>query len=68
MSSYGKTWGVWATDQGEKLPVGAPILDWSFNRFGEAEPALVKRRDRTMGIDTERVRRSCQDLAPLAHP
>jgi hypothetical protein len=68
MNSYGKTWHVWATDQGQKLPVGTPMLAWSFNRFGEAEPALVERRDRTMGIDTEAVRRSREDLTPLAHP
>ena len=32
MNSYGKTWHVWATDQGERLPTGEAMLAWSFNR------------------------------------
>jgi hypothetical protein len=68
MNSYGKTWHVWATDQGQKLPMGNPMLAWSFSRNGEAEPSLVARRDRELGIDSQAIREARQDLVPLAHP
>lgn len=40
MNSYGKTWHVWATDRGDRLPLGVLMLAWSFNRDGEAQPGL----------------------------
>jgi hypothetical protein len=68
MNSYGKTWHVWNTDSGDKLPVGAPMLAWSFNRDGEAKPALVESRDRKLGVDSLAKRRDRQDLVKLAKP
>jgi hypothetical protein len=68
MNSYGKTWHVWATDQGQKLPLGEPMLAWSFNRDGEAKPGLVEARDKMMGIDTPAKRRERHDLVKLARP
>ena len=55
MNSYGKTWHTWNTSHGgvagDLLPLGQPVLAWSFSRFGEADPALVAGRDQRMGID-----------------
>lgn len=72
MNSYGKTWHTWNTGHGgmagDALPLGEPKLAWSFNRLGEADPALVEARDRRMSIDTQERRRERQDLVPLAHP
>ena len=71
MNSYGKTWHTWDTARGgpaERLPLGEPMLAWSFNRFGEARPGLVERRDERMNISTEARRQARQDLMPLAHP
>jgi hypothetical protein len=68
MNSYGKTWHVWATDRGDKLPLGEPMLAWSFNRDGEDRPGLIAERDRKLGIDTGEERRSRQDLVQLARP
>jgi hypothetical protein len=68
MNSYGKTWHVWATDRGDKLPLGPPMLAWSFNRDGEAKPGLVQDRDQKLGIDTKEKRRERQDLVKLAKP
>jgi Protein of unknown function (DUF1264) len=72
MNSYGKTWHTWNASHGgvdgDPLPLGEPVLAWSFNRFGEANPVLVAERDQRMGIDTEQVRQQRQDLVPLAHP
>lgn len=68
MNSYGKTWHTWAADKGEKVPMGPPMLAWSFNRDGEDQPGLVANRDRTLGINTAEVRQSRQDLVSLAKP
>lgn len=68
LNSYGKTWHVWSTDRGDRLPLGEPMLAWSFNREGEARPGLVEDRDRRMGIRTEDRRRARQHFVGAAHP
>jgi hypothetical protein len=72
MNSYGKTWHVWNAAphgrQGDALPLGAPVLEWSFNRDGEALPGLVEDRDRRLAIDTAEKRRNRAELASLARP
>lgn len=68
MNSYGKTWHVWMTNQDQKLPLGEPMLAWSFNRDGEAKPGLVEERDKKMSIDSQRKRQDRQDLMSLAKP
>jgi hypothetical protein len=73
MNSYGKTWHVWHTggapgERGDALPLGPPMLAWSFNRDGEARPGLVEQRDRRLDIDTAGKRRERADLLPLAKP
>lgn len=68
MNSYGKTWHVWATDKGDKLPLGMPMLAWSFNRDGEARPELVEERDKKMSIDSQEKRKKRHDLLKLAKP
>ncbi len=72
MNSYGKTWHVWSSgtmgQAGDKLPLGPPMLAWSFNRDGEAKPGLVEQRDKKMSIDSAAKRRQRADLQPLAKP
>jgi len=72
MNSYGETWHVWNTGMegqaGDKLPMGGPMLAWSFNRDGEALPGMVEKRDKTMGIDSTQVRGDRADLQPPAKP
>jgi hypothetical protein len=68
MNSYGKTFHLWSTDQGARLPLGSPMLAWSFNRDGEAKPELVERRDQALGLRTEETRHDRQDLVNLAKP
>lgn len=47
MNSYDKTWHTWAAAKGEKVPMGTPMLAWSFNRDGEggAGPRSEARQD-----------------------
>lgn len=75
MNSYGKTWHTWhtgrydRTDPGvERLPLGDPMLMWSFNRDGEMDPGMLLDRDRRMGIGSEEKRRDRQSLVEVAHP
>lgn len=72
INSYGKTFQLWNTGsfehKGDKLPLDNPELMWSFNREGEERPGLVENRDKRLGVDIEKVRRSRQDLLPLAKP
>ncbi|MBX3620915.1 MAG: OBAP family protein [Rhizobacter sp.] len=72
MNSYGKTWHVWNTGgpgrPGDALPLGPAMLAWSFNRDGEADPALVQQRDERLGVSTPDRRRDRADLRPLARP
>lgn len=74
MNSYGKTWHVWNTGfyegkaGGDMLPLGEPMLAWSFNRDGEAKPGLVKKRDKEMKIDSAQKRKERADLRQLARP
>ncbi|WP_194397167.1 OBAP family protein [Microbacterium atlanticum] len=73
MNSYGKTWHTWHTGRhdiggGHSLPLGDPMLMWSFNRDGECDPRLEADRERAMGLDTPKTRTQRQGLVELAHP
>ncbi len=72
MNSYGKTWHIWNTGyQGlpaDKLPLGDPMLAWSFNRDGEHIPGLVEERDKKMDLDGAETRKERADLQKIAKP
>lgn len=68
MNSYGKTWHVWMTGQGDKMPLGDAHLAWSFNRDGELRPELLQEWERRSGVNTADKRNSRQDLRELARP
>lgn len=75
MNSYGKTWHVWHTgrhdrpdEPGDALPLGEPMLMWSFNRDGEVDPAIAGDRAERMEVDGEERRQKRRELVELAHP
>lgn len=73
INSYGKTWHLWDTGHwghpsGAPLPVGGPMLAWSFNRDGQAPAGLVAARDERLGISTAEKREDRADLARFARP
>lgn len=72
LNSYGKTWHTWSTrhgtEPGDALPLGPAMLAWSFNRDGEAQPALVAARDQRMHVSTAELRQDRADLTALARP
>ena len=72
MNSYGKTWHVWNSapygKTGDKLPLGEPMLEWSFNRDGEEMPGLVEQRDQRLSVKTQEKRQERAGFTPLAKP
>jgi hypothetical protein len=72
INSYGKTWHVWMTGTygraPDALPLGEPVLAWSFNRDGEASPGLVEQRDARLQVDTGVRRSARRGLTELAQP
>lgn len=72
MNSYGKTWHVWNSapfgKAGDKMPLGEPTLEWSFNHDGEALPGLVEQRDKRLNVVASEQRRKRAELSPLAKP
>jgi hypothetical protein len=73
MNSYGKTWHTWHTgrhdgEPGDRLPLGDPMLMWSFNRDGEADERLKQDFTQHMGIDEAGRRERRQSFTELAHP
>jgi hypothetical protein len=72
MNSYGKTWHTWMTGVHDHtpdlLPFGPPQLQWSFNRDGEANPAMIQSRDQRMDLNSTEARQERQDLVQMARP
>ena len=73
LNGYGKTWHTWHTgrhdgESGHDLPLGEPMLMWSFNREGECDEALKQHRNHAMRIDADKKYRERQELVKLARP
>jgi hypothetical protein len=73
MNSYGKTWHTWHTGRhdgapGDRLPLGEPMLMWSFNRDGEADEHLKANFQQALGIDEAGKRAQRRGLTELARP
>jgi hypothetical protein len=73
MNSYGKTWHTWHTGRhdgapGDQLPLGEPMLMWSFNRDGEAEESLKHDFEQALGVDEHERRGKRAGLAARARP
>ena len=72
MNSYGKTWHLWNTGEdgksGDKLPIGEPMLAWSYNADGEIKPAMEKSLEKRLGISLMDKRKQREELTKLAKP
>lgn len=73
LNSYGKTWHIWDTGHfgrpaANALPVGEPMLAWSYNRDGEAPEKLLEERDERLKVDIWAKREDRASLAPDARP
>lgn len=72
MNSYGKTWHVWNSapfgKKGDKMPLGEPSLEWSFNRNGEILPGLAEQRNQRLNVTSDQLRSRRTDLTRFAKP
>ncbi|RIV21605.1 DUF1264 domain-containing protein [Fibrisoma montanum] len=62
VTTYGKTWHTWHTDQDIRLPLGSPALMMAFTRDGLLKPELVKDRDERFGVSISEKRRQRTDI------
>src|SRR5690606_38249958 len=72
-NSDGKTWHIGDTGHfgrpaANALPVGEPMLAWSYNRDGEAPDKLLEERDERLKVDIWAKREDRASLAPDARP
>ncbi|EJL01588.1 protein of unknown function, DUF1264 family [Pseudomonas fluorescens Q2-87] len=66
VTTYGKTWHTWHTEQGQELPYGVPQLMMGFTADGQVDPQLVRERDSRMGVDSEGKKRARAGIAAPA--
>lgn len=62
VNTYGKTWHFWQVDRGDKLPLGLPKLMMGFTDDGQADPAMVRARDKDLNTDSNKVRAKRADI------
>jgi hypothetical protein len=61
VTTYGKTWHVWHTDE-THLPVGGALLMKGSTQDNQIRPSLIDKRDAEMAIDTEHKRDQRRDI------
>jgi Protein of unknown function (DUF1264) len=64
VTTYGKTFHTWQYDR-EDFPYGIPQLMMAFTEDGQADEALIRERDRRLGVSTPQKR---QDRAGIPSP
>ncbi|SEI43553.1 OBAP family protein [Pseudomonas sp. NFR16] len=62
VTTYGKTWHTWHTDQDKTLPLGMPQLMMGFTADGQADPRMVSERDKRFNISSEANRAARADI------
>ena len=67
VSTYGKTWHTWHTDQDIVLPFGNPALMMGFTKDGQIKPALIQDRDKRFDVSTASKRKNREDIPTPAH-
>ncbi|GAB3497849.1 OBAP family protein [Spirosoma knui] len=67
VSTYGKTWHTWHTDQDIELPFGNPALMMGFTKDGQLNPKLVQDRDKRFNVSTEENRKNRADIPDPVH-
>ncbi|WP_461068940.1 OBAP family protein [Spirosoma horti] len=65
VSTYGKTWHTWHTDQDLTLPLGSPALMMGFLKDGQLNKQLEQDRDRRFEVSTADKRKNRADIPAL---
>jgi hypothetical protein len=55
LHTWGKTWHTWP-DPRTPVPLGEPLLIWSFTGDGQANEDVIATRDRQFGVSTAKIR------------
>ncbi|KAG5981652.1 hypothetical protein E4U55_002713 [Claviceps digitariae] len=65
---YGKTYHLWQTDRGDKLPLGEPKLMTSYTADGQLNFDKVEKRDEKLGISYRKKKTSREGIeSPIIH-
>lgn len=62
VSTYGKTFHTWHTDQQKELPVGVPQVMMGFTADGQIDAAMVAARDARFGVSSADKRGNRADI------
>lgn len=60
--TYGKTWHTWHTNEGQTLPLGAPMLMMGFTKDGQLDEARVADRDSRFDVSSAEKRENRKDI------
>jgi hypothetical protein len=55
LTTWGKSWHTWP-DPKTKVPLGEPLLIWSLTGDGQADEAVVAKRDEEFNVSTAKLR------------
>jgi hypothetical protein len=55
LTTWGKTWHTWP-DPTTPIPMGEPLLMWALSAHGQADPAVVRERDRCFNVSIDEIR------------
>lgn len=64
VTTWGKTWHTWP-DPKTALPMGEPLLMWSYTKDGQIDPDLLAGRDRRLQVSTPKIRKRRSALGPV---
>lgn len=62
VTTYGKTFHTWHTDQGTDLPMGYPQIMMGFTQDGQLHDSLLQARDKRFEINTAEKKESRADI------
>lgn len=62
VTTYGKTWHTWHTDQDLSLPYGSPALMMGFTQDGQLHQSLEQDRDRRFKLSTADKKKDRDDI------
>jgi hypothetical protein len=62
VSTYGKTWHTWHSQQGDRLPLGTPQLMMGFTADGQTNPQLLRQRDQRLDVSAEERKQARADI------
>ncbi|GAB3326994.1 OBAP family protein [Larkinella ripae] len=69
VSTYGKTFHTWHTDQDLKLPLGPPLIMMGFTKEGQLADSLLAQRDKRFRVSTSEKRQNRADIpTPAVQP